>query len=100
MAATTSTKAPDPAAPTAEELTRAGLSAPGVPETEDIVQMASLNKDGEPDQSAGFKFLDPVAGEELLALQKESQSTGKDMVREKGRDAVRAAGDRAKAAKK
>lgn len=95
------TKASDPAVPaagepTAEDLTRAGLSAPGVPETEDVVQMASLNKDGEPDQSAGFKFLDPAAGEELLALQKESQSTGKDMVREKGRDAVRAARDKAK----
>jgi hypothetical protein len=82
--------------PSDEELTRAGLSAPGVPTTEDVVQMASLRKDGTPDQSPGFKFLDPVAGEELLALQKESQATGKDMVREKGRDAIRAASDRAK----
>jgi len=81
--------------PTAEELTAAGLSAPGVPETEDVVQMASLRKDGTPDQSPGFKFLDPVVGEELLTLQKESQATGKDMVREKGRDAIRAARDKA-----
>jgi hypothetical protein len=96
MAPTTKTTTTAPAAPTAEELTRAGLSAAGVPETEDVVQMASLNKDGEPDQSAGYKFLDPVAGEELLTLQKESQATGKDMVREKGPDVIRAARDKAK----
>lgn len=87
MATAKTTGAPEP---TAEELTRAGLSAPGVPETEDVVQMASLRKDGTPDQSAGFKFLDE-AGPELLALQKESQKTGRDMVREKGPEAIRAA---------
>ena len=74
-----------------DELTRAGLKADGVPATEDIVQMASLAKDGTPDQSAGFKFLDDAAGQELLKLQKESQATGKDMVREKGAEAIRAA---------
>lgn len=73
------------------ELTAAGLKAPGEPETEDVVQMASLNKNGEPDQSAGFKFLDPAAGNALLALQQESQQTGKDMVREKGADVLREA---------
>lgn len=76
---------------TAEQLTAAGLKAEGVPETEDVVQMASVNKNGEPDQSAGFKFLDPAAGQALLSLQQESQATGTDMVREKGRDAVREA---------
>jgi hypothetical protein len=76
---------------TTAELTAAGLQAEGVPATEDIVQMASLRKDGEPDQSPGFKFLDDTAGQELLKLQKESQATGRDMVREKGADALRAA---------
>lgn len=79
------------AAPSAAELTAAGLKAEGVPETEDVVQMASVNKNGEPDQSAGFKFIDPAAGEALLALQKESLATGTDQVREKGNDAVREA---------
>ena len=74
-----------------DEQLRAGLKADGTPETEDVVQMASLRKDGTPDQTAGFKFLDDAAGQELLKLQKESQATGKDMVREKGGEAIRAA---------
>lgn len=80
---------------TDEDLTAQGLAEPGVPETEDVVQMASLRKDGTPDQSPAFKFLDDAAGPELLALQQESLATGKDMVREKGRDAVRAAREKA-----
>jgi hypothetical protein len=76
---------------TAEELTAAGLRADGTPETEDVVQMASLRKDGSPDQSSGFKFINDAAGQELLKLQKESQASGRDMVREKGADALRAA---------
>lgn len=75
----------------ADELTAAGLKADGTPETEDVVQMASVRKDGSVDQSAGYKFLDPTAGAELLKLQKESQATGRDMVREKGPEALRAA---------
>lgn len=75
----------------ADELTAAGLKADGTPETEDVVQMASVRKDGTPDQSPGFKFIDDTAGQELLKLQKESQATGRDMVREKGADALRAA---------
>jgi hypothetical protein len=71
-------------------------SDPDVVETEDVVQMASLRKDGTPDQTPGFKFLDPVAGPELLALQQESLATGTDQVREKGREAIRAASERAK----
>jgi hypothetical protein len=77
--------------PSEEEMTAAGLNADGTPITVDVVQMASLGKDGTPDQTDGYKFLDPAAGAELLALQEESRTTGRDMVRERGADAVRAA---------
>jgi hypothetical protein len=93
MAATTAKKTDD-AAP-AEETLPPG-SDPDVVETEDVIQMTSLRKDGTPDQTPGFKFLDPVAGPELLALQQESLATGTDQVREQGREAIRAASERAK----
>jgi hypothetical protein len=83
------------AEPAAAEAPAPG-SDPNVIETEDVVQMASLRKDGEPDQTPGFKFLDPVAGAELLALQQESLATGTDQVREKGADAIRDARNAAK----
>lgn len=42
------------------------------PANEDVVQMASVRKDGTPDQSAGYQFLNPEKGEELLGLQQQS----------------------------
>jgi hypothetical protein len=42
------------------------------PANEDVVEMASVRKDGTPDQSAGFQFLDPEKGQELLGLQQQS----------------------------
>lgn len=92
MATTTSSKKAD--GPAEEPL--APGSDPDVVETEDVVMMISLRKDGTPDQTPGFKFLDPIAGPELLALQQESLATGTDQVREQGRDKIRAAAEKAK----
>lgn len=62
--------------------------------SEDVVIVASINKDGEPDQSAGFEFLNPELGQRVMALQIKSvkDNDGRDHVsaaREEARDKVR-----------
>lgn len=48
---------------------------------EDVVVVASVRKDGTPDQSPGFKFIDADLGEAMLeAQQKTLEDTGVDHV--------------------
>jgi len=54
--------------------TDTGDTTKDYPANEDVVQMASVRKDGTPDQSAGFQFLDADKGAELLGLQQQSVS--------------------------
>lgn len=61
---------------------------------EDVVMVASVRKDGTPDQSPGFEFLNPAMGQKILRLQQEDvKDPDRDVVaadREKTRDALRA----------
>lgn len=60
---------------------------------EDVVAVASVRKDGTPDQSPGFEFLNPTLGERVLALQQEdTKDPDRDAVaaaREEAREALR-----------
>lgn len=64
--------------------------------SEDVVMEASVRKDGTPDQSPGFEFLNPARGERILkAQQADVKDQDRDhvaIVREEARDAARAAG--------
>lgn len=57
---------------------------------EDVVAVASVRKDGTPDQSPGFQFLNPALGQRVLELQQED-------VKDPDRDAVAAARETARA---
>jgi hypothetical protein len=63
---------------------------------EDVVAVASVRKDGTPDQSPGFEFLNPTLGAKILkAQQADVKDQDRDhvaMVREEARDALRAEG--------
>jgi hypothetical protein len=63
---------------------------------EDVVAVASVRKDGTPDQSPGFEFLNPALGQKVLkAQQADVKDPDRDhvaMVREEARDALRGEG--------
>ncbi len=57
---------------TTEAVPDAGVAPDAPPANEDVVAMASLRKDGTPDQTDGFRFIDEDAGREILRQQQES----------------------------
>lgn len=63
---------------------------------EDVVLVASVRKDGTPDQSPGFEFLNPTMGQKILkAQQADVKDQDRDhvaMLREEARDAARLEG--------